>query len=175
VRLGHGRRVENRFHATTVYVEPHVPFAAADRLLLEDYVARTPDGVRFGSGLDLVGSAAAALRAAMPMGESVRAVVTAKAGPEGRLGVESLRVARDGRGSGSHGGHRDPACAARAGPVRRVMELAAAPRAVLVGSRAERVPEARAGVAQPARDADVSTWMQRRGTRGNHAGNSRMS
>jgi len=104
-----GRRVEDRFHATTVYVEPHVPFAAADRLLLEDYVARTPDGVRFGSGLDMaVGNAAAALRAAMPMGESVRAVVTAKAGPEGRLGVESLRVARDGRGSESHGGHRDP-------------------------------------------------------------------
>ena len=103
-----GRRVENRFHATTVYVEPHVPFAAADRLLLEDYVARTPDGIRFGSGLDMVGNAAAALRAAMPIGESVRAVVTAKAGPEGRLGVESLRVARDGRGPGSHGGHRDP-------------------------------------------------------------------
>ena len=103
-----GRRVEDRFHATTVYIEPHVPFAAADRLLLEDYVARTPDGIRFGSGLDMVGNAAAALRAAMPMGESVRAVVTAKAGPEGRLGVESLRVARDGRGSESHGGHRDP-------------------------------------------------------------------
>lgn len=103
-----GRRVEDRFHATTVYIEPHVPFAAADRLLLEDYVARTPDGIRFGSGLDMVGNAAAALRAAMPMGESVRAVVTAKAGPEGRLGVESLRVARDGRGPGSHGGHRDP-------------------------------------------------------------------
>lgn len=103
-----GRRVEDRFHATTVYIEPHVPFAAADRLLLEDYVARTPDGVRFGSGLDMVGNAAAALRTAMPMGESVRAVVTAKAGPEGRLGVESLRVARDGRGSESHGGHRDP-------------------------------------------------------------------
>ncbi len=103
-----GRRVEDRFHATTVYIEPHIPFAAADRLLLEDYVARTPDGVRFGSGLDMVGNAAAALRTAMPMGESVRAVVTAKAGPEGRLGVESLRVARDGRGSESHGGHRDP-------------------------------------------------------------------
>lgn len=103
-----GRRVEDRFHATTVYIEPHIPFAAADRLLLEDYVARTPDGVRFGSGLDMVGNAAAALRTAMPMGKSVRAVVTAKAGPEGRLGVESLRVARDGRGSESHGGHRDP-------------------------------------------------------------------
>lgn len=170
-----GRRVEDRFHATTVYIEPHVPFAAADRLLLEDYVARTPDGIRFGSGLDMVGNAAAALRAAMPMGESVRAVVTAKAGPEGRLGVESLRVARDGRGPGSHGGHRDPACTARAGPVRRVMELTAAPRAVLVGPRAERVPEARAGVARPARDADGSTWMRRRGTRRNHAGNSRVS
>lgn len=104
-----GRRVEDRFHATTVDVEPHVPFAAADRLLLEDYVARTSDGIRFGSGLDMtVGNATAALRAAMPTGESVRAVVTAKAGPEGRLGVESLRVARDGRGSASHGDHRDP-------------------------------------------------------------------
>jgi len=104
-----GRRIGEEFHATRVDVEPRVPFAAADRVSLEGYVARAPNGIRFGSGLDIeVGSATGALRAAVPADQSVLAVVTAKAGPEGRLRVESLRVQRSSRGPGSRDGHRGP-------------------------------------------------------------------
>ncbi len=104
-----GRRIGEEFHATTVDVEPRVPFAAADRVSLEGYVARVPDGIRFGSGVDVeVGRASAALRAALPADQSVLAVVMAKAGPEGRLRGESLRVQWSSRGPGTRNGHRGP-------------------------------------------------------------------
>ena len=97
-----GRLAGGAFRATAVAVEPRVPFAAAERLSLEAYVARGPDGLRLGSGLD-VAADEAALEALDPEG-AVRAVVVARPGPAGRLDAESLRVEHESRGSGRGAG-----------------------------------------------------------------------
>lgn len=97
-----GRLAGGAFRATSVAVEPRVPFATADRLSLEAYVARGPEGLRLGSGLD-VAADEVALDALDPQG-AVRAVVVARPGPAGRLDVESLRVEHDSRGSGRGSG-----------------------------------------------------------------------
>lgn len=97
-----GRFARGTFRAGAVVVEPRVPFATADRLSLEAYVSRGPDGLRLGSGLD-VAADAAALESLDPEG-AVRAVVVARPGPDGRLDAESLRVEHDTRGSGRGAG-----------------------------------------------------------------------
>ena len=78
-----GRFAGGAFRAASVTVEPRVPFAAADRLSLEAYVARAPEGLQLGSGL-AVAASGTALDALDPDG-AVRAVVVARPGPAGRL------------------------------------------------------------------------------------------
>ena len=97
-----GRLRGGAFRAASVTVEPPVPFAGAARLSVEAYVARAPEGLRLGSGLD-VSADAATLAADLPA-DAVRAVVVARPGPAGRLDVESLRVEHDSRGSGRGAG-----------------------------------------------------------------------
>ena len=97
-----GRLRGGAFRTQSVTVAPPVPFAAATRLSLEAYVARAPEGLRLGSGLDVSADAAtleADLPADLPAG-AVRAVVVARPDPAGRLDVLSLRVEHDTRGSG---------------------------------------------------------------------------
>ena len=101
VRLA-GRFAGGVFRARAVVVEPRVPFAAADRLSLEAYVGRGPEGLRLGSGLD-VAAEPGALDGLDPAG-TVRAIVVARPGPDGRLDAESLRVEHDTRGSGRGAG-----------------------------------------------------------------------
>ncbi|RYC29199.1 hypothetical protein D3273_25105 [Lichenibacterium minor] len=93
-----GARRGSAFHAASVTVEPLVPFAAADRVSLEAYVARTSDGLRLGSGLDV--SADAAALAEVGEDGPVRAVILARPDPSGRLDAQSLRVERDAHGGG---------------------------------------------------------------------------
>ncbi len=118
-----GWRQGGRFRPMSVRIEPRLPFAAADRLSLEAYVARGPEGLHLGSGLDV--SADAEALAAVGPDESVRAVVVARPGPAGRLDAESLRVEHDthgrggapaGRQRGGPAGLRGGADGARGGP-----------------------------------------------------------
>ena len=97
-----GRLRGGAFQAVSMTVEPPVPFAGAEQLSVEAFVARAPEGLRLGSGLDVSGNAAA-LADDLP-DEAVRAVVVARPGPDGRLDVESLRVEHDTRGSGRGAG-----------------------------------------------------------------------
>ena len=105
-----GMRRGTAFHASVVTVEPRVPFAAADRISIEAYVARGPDGLRLGSGEDV--SADASALAEVGDEAPVRAVVTASPDPSGRLDALSLRVERQARaghrGSGAPGGPGSP-------------------------------------------------------------------
>ncbi|RYC30679.1 hypothetical protein D3273_17695 [Lichenibacterium minor] len=105
-----GARRGGVFHASAVTVEPRVPFATADRLSVEAYVARAPDGLRLGSGLDV--SAGAEALADVGDGGPVRAVLLARPDGAGRLDARSLRVEREGRGGGAGGlgpGRGEPA------------------------------------------------------------------
>ena len=81
------------FQAASVAVEPPVPFAAADQLSVEAYMARTPGGLRLGSGLE-VAAAPAALSGLDPS-SAVRAILVARPGPAGRLDARSVRVEHD--------------------------------------------------------------------------------
>ncbi len=91
-----GARRGRVFHPSAVTVEPRVPFAAADGLSVEAYVARASDGLRLGSGLDLPAGADAL--AAVGDDGPVRAVVLARQDGAGGFDALSLRVERDQRG-----------------------------------------------------------------------------
>ncbi|WP_237479638.1 hypothetical protein [Lichenibacterium dinghuense] len=116
-----GRRVSmagalrnGTFHPSAVTVEPRVPFAEADAVSVEAYVARVPDGLRLGSGLDVAASPAALAE----LGEQggVRAVVVARPIPAGRLAAQSLHVEAGPRGTGRDGLDRGPAAPGARGP-----------------------------------------------------------
>ncbi len=88
-----GVRSAAGFRAASVAVEPPVPFAAADQLSVEAYVARSPEGLRLGSGLDV--AAGFATLSALEPDAAVRAVVVVRPGPAGRLEARSVRVEHD--------------------------------------------------------------------------------
>ncbi len=121
-----GMRQGGAFHPSAVTVEPRVPFAAADQLSVEAYVARAPDGLRLGSGLAL--SADARTQAELGDDGPVRAVVLARQRGMGRLDTLSLRVERDQRG-GARGetGHGASGPDEPGGPDRRGGPGGAAP------------------------------------------------
>ena len=109
-----GRRIGHAFRASAVAVEPAVPFAGADRLSIEGYVARAGGSLRFGSGVTL-----AAGHVGPQIGDrpAERAVVTAAL--DGRGIMSAAEVHREGptrRGStgdgqrvpGDHGHHDAP-------------------------------------------------------------------
>jgi hypothetical protein len=102
------------FHASDIALEPLLPFASADRLSVEAYVARTPDGLRLGSGLDL--SADATALAAVGDDGPVRAVVLARPNAEGRLDLQSLRVEHEAHGAGRGDDRHAPAGPGPGGP-----------------------------------------------------------
>lgn len=93
-----GTRRGGAFVLSAVTIEPEVPFAAAEQLSIEAYVARAPDGLRLGSGLGM--SAAPSVMAEIGDDGPARAVVTAEPNGVGRLDAVSVQVERESRGAG---------------------------------------------------------------------------